>query len=82
MGNKKKLIARGLTDLFPENIDTFVDLFAGSGIASMNIKARSYIINDKDSHLYNFYKMFSKLTAEEIIEKIKMNEEWISCSLF
>lgn len=71
MGNKKKLIARGLTDLFPKDIDTFIDLFAGSAIASMNTKAKSYVINDKDIHLYNFYKMFSEFTAEEIIGKSK-----------
>lgn len=76
MGNKKKLIARGLTDLFPKDIDTFIDLFAGSAIASMNTKAKSYVINDKDIHLYNFYKMFSEFTAEEIIGKIKTNIEY------
>ena len=30
MGNKKKLIEKGLIDLFPNDIDTFVDLFGRS----------------------------------------------------
>ena len=46
MGNKKKLINKGLIELFPENISMFVDLFAGSGVVSMNIEASKYIIND------------------------------------
>lgn len=29
MGNKKKLINKGLTDYFPDNIRVFVDVFAG-----------------------------------------------------
>ena len=36
MGNKKKLIKKGLVDLFPKNINTFVEPFGGTGIVSMN----------------------------------------------
>lgn len=39
MGNKKRLINKGLIKMFPNNINTFVDLFAGSGIVSMNTRA-------------------------------------------
>lgn len=38
MGNKKRLIKKGLIDLFLKNIDVFVDLFSGSGVVSMNTK--------------------------------------------
>ena len=31
LSNKKKLINKGLIDLFPKDINKFVDLFAGSG---------------------------------------------------
>lgn len=40
MGNKKKLIAKGLVNYFPDNIHTFVDLFAGSAVVSMNVQAK------------------------------------------
>lgn len=70
MGNKKKLIARGLTDLFPKDIDTFVDLFAGSGTVSINTMANTTIINDINPRLYDLYQFFKTETSEEIICKI------------
>ena len=51
MGNKKKNNQKGLIDLFPKNIDTFVDLFSGSGIVSMNIIANNYFVNDINTHI-------------------------------
>ena len=42
MGNKKKLINKGLVELFPSNINMFIDLFAGSSIVSMNVVANKY----------------------------------------
>ena len=41
MGNKSKLINRGLCELFPKNINTFIDLFCGSGIVSLNVESRT-----------------------------------------
>lgn len=67
MGNKRKLINKGLCELFPKDIETFVDLFSGSGIVSMNIKANKIIINDIDTHLIELYQLFKKHTANEII---------------
>ena len=40
MGNKKKLINKGLIDLFPKDINTFYDLFAGSAVVSLNTDAK------------------------------------------
>lgn len=71
MGNKKKLIKKDLIDLFPKNINTFVDLFAGSGIVSMNVMADKYFINDIDPHLIELYNMFRKYSADTIIEHIE-----------
>lgn len=71
MGNKKKLIKKGLTELFPDNINTFVDLFAGSGIVAMNTKAKKYIINDIEKHLAELYKMFRECSADVIIKHIE-----------
>ena len=51
MGNKKKLIQKGLIDLFPNDIDCFIDVFAGSSVVSMNVKANQYYINDNDKNL-------------------------------
>lgn len=71
MGNKKKLINKGLIDLFPKNIDRFVDLFAGSAVVSMNVNADSYWINDIDYHLYELYAMFKHFSSDVIIRHIE-----------
>lgn len=31
-GSKRRLINKGLIDLFPNNIDTFIDLFTGGAV--------------------------------------------------
>lgn len=76
MGNKKKLIKKGLIELFPSNIDTLVELFARSAIVSMNTKANKYFISDIDKNLVNLYKLFKYNTADIIIKHIwnRVNE--------
>lgn len=73
MGGKRKLIKKGLLDLFPKDIDIFVDMFAGSGIVSMNVKANNIMINDIDKNLFRFYKMFKEESSQNIIEHIIKN---------
>lgn len=71
MGNKKKLINKGLIELFPKDIHTFYDLFGGSGIVSMNTNAQSYVIADKDGNLVSLYDMFTFYEPDEIISAIE-----------
>lgn len=71
MGNKKRLIRKGLIELFPKDIDTFVDLFCGSAIVSMNTKANKYILNEIDVYLINLYKLFMDKNSEDIISHIE-----------
>lgn len=71
MGNKKKLINKGLIDLFPKDINIFVDLFSGSGVVSMNTEANKYVINDMDSNLYDLYQLFKTKDSESIINHIE-----------
>lgn len=78
MGNKKKLINKGLIDLFPSNINTFIDLFSGSGVVSMNTNANVYILNDTDKNLIQLYKIFQYYSAEEIIAHIENRIEEFS----
>ena len=75
MGNKKKLINKGLIELFPKNISMFVDLFAGSGIVSMNTEASKYRINDIDTNLIDLYNMFKFTEADTIIGHIESRIE-------
>lgn len=69
-GCKKKLIAKGLTKCFPSNIDTFYDLFSGSGIVSMNVKAKKYVLSDVNEHLFELYNAFKNLSSSKIINGI------------
>ena len=71
MGNKKKLINKGLIDLFPKDINTFYDLFAGSAIVSMNVEANKYFVNDIDYHLYELSAMFKVFSDDVIIRHIE-----------
>ena len=71
MGNKQKLIKRGLINFFPENINKFIDVFAGSGTVSFNAKANTYMLNDKNEQLMLLLKWFSENEPERIICNIK-----------
>lgn len=75
MGNKKKTIKKGLIDLFPDNINTFVDVFSGSAIVAMNTTANDYIINDINEHLFQLYKLFKEKSYDEIITHIEQRIE-------
>ena len=70
MGNKKKLIKKGIIELFPKNIDKMIELFGGSAVISMNTKANSYYIADIDDNLVSLYFLFKNNSSEEIISHI------------
>ncbi len=70
MGNKKKLIQKGLIELFPKDIDCFIDVFAGSSVVSMNVKANQYYINDNDKNLKQLYELFKSYKSDSIINHI------------
>lgn len=76
MGNKKKLIKKGLVDLFPKNIDSFYELFSGSAIVSMNTKANKYVLSDTNDKLIEMYQMFKDYDSEHIINHVdsRINE--------
>lgn len=71
MGNKKKMIKKGLIELFPNNIDKMIEPFGGSAIVSMNTKANIYYISDMDNHLVDLYKLFKYNDSNTIIEHIE-----------
>ena len=54
-GGKFKLLPQ-ILPLFPDNIHTFVDLFAGGCNVGVNVKANSIICNDIESVVIDFMK--------------------------
>lgn len=77
VGNKKKLL-NSLLGSFPQKIDTFVDLFMGSGTVTLAMAKRApYVIaNDNDQDVFNFF-MVLKERKEELtlaLEKTPVHE--------
>lgn len=73
-GGKYKLLPY-LINEFPENIDTFVDLFAGGFNVGININADKIICND---HITYLVELYEKLRINDIEETIKFIEERIN----
>ena len=71
MGNKYRLVKKGLVNLFAPNINTFIDVFAGSATVSINTNAKKFIINDTDDTLHRYYQIFQNLRASDIINHIE-----------
>lgn len=71
MGNKTKLIKKGLIELFPKNIDTFTDLFCGSGVVSLNVSANNIILNDLNENTVNLIRLFIQNNPDELVSYIE-----------
>lgn len=70
MGGKYKLLD-SLFGIFPKNINTFVDLFAGGFNVGINVSAKTIICNDQISYLIELYKFLELTPTEEVLNKIK-----------
>ena len=70
VGGKFKLLPQ-ILPLFPENINTFVDLFAGGFNVGINVKANKVICNDYEKVVINFLKDISKLDSEKALFILK-----------
>lgn len=65
MGNKFKLLPQ-LIPLFPDNINTFYDLFGGSGCINTNVDSKKTIYNEINDNIVNLYKLFQNYDAKYI----------------
>lgn len=68
-GGKHKLLPQMLP-VFPQNINTFIDLFTGGANVAINVNANRIIANDFDSKLIGVYQRFQELSIDEILEHI------------
>lgn len=84
MGNKYKLLKQ-LIPLFPKECNTFVDLFGGSGVVSMNYKGKvRTIYNEFNSNVIGLINMLVNNEPEELDRyfKNKINEYGLeTCSI-
>lgn len=70
IGGKYKLLNQ-IIPLFPDNINTFVDLFSGGANVGINVVAKYYIFNDMNNKINEMFRYFNNYTADELILKIK-----------
>ena len=63
VGDKYKLMPQ-LLKVFPTNINTFYDVFAGGGSASLNTQAEFYQLNDFDRNIMNLHKYLMEKTVD------------------
>jgi DNA adenine methylase Dam len=66
-GGKFKLLPQ-ILPLFPDDIDTFVDLFAGGLDVSLNVNANKIIANDIITPMIDMYKAFQN--SDNVIEYV------------
>lgn len=67
-GGKYKLLPQ-LLELFPKQVNTFVDLFAGGNV-SVNVKAEKVVFNDLMWQVPEMLQEFKKIGVEESLRKI------------
>lgn len=68
-GNKFKLLPQ-IIPLFPDNINTFVDLFCGSSTVSLNVKANKIICNDSNEPLIEVLKYLQSSNQGTVLKEI------------
>ena len=69
-GGKYKLLPQ-ILPLFPDRMDTFVDLFCGGCNVGINVKANKHLYNDNCTPLINLYKVMQKMETEEFIQHVE-----------
>lgn len=68
-GGKYKLL-EPIFQIFPDNINTFVDLFAGGFNVGINVSAKTIICNDHITDLIELYKFLKSTPIEEVLKQI------------
>ncbi len=80
IGGKKK-IAKQIINLFPNNINTFIDLFAGGCNIGINVKAQKIILNDNLIYLIELYKSLRNNSLDNTLSYIEKRITELDLSL-
>lgn len=70
IGNKYRLL-KNIVPLFPKDIDSFVDIFSGSGTVLINVNAKKYIYNDINYFVSDIFNGLVETNYSDIIDKIE-----------
>lgn len=69
-GNKNRLL-KEMLPLFPSQIDTFVDVFCGSGVVGVNTDAKKVYCNDNNPFTIEVLQYFYENTFKSIIAELE-----------
>ncbi len=69
-GGKYKILG-SIIPFFPENIENFVDLFAGGLNVGININAQTILANDQINYLCELYSFFKNTNTADLLAQIK-----------
>lgn len=72
IGGKYKLLPQ-IIPLFPNEINTFIDLFSGGANIGININANKIICNDINTKIIEMFNEFQKINEHEILFQIERN---------
>lgn len=78
-GGKYKLLPQ-ILPYFPDDINTFIDLFAGGCNVGVNVKAKNIICNDICSEVINLMSEWNKLNSKEALQILSNTIERYSLS--
>lgn len=70
VGGKYKLLPQ-ILPLFPDKIETFIDLFCGGCNVGVNIKANKIICNDAESAVIDLFNNWKELGTSKSLHKLK-----------
>lgn len=70
IGGKYRLLSQ-IMPLFPNGIDSFIDLFAGGCNVGINAEANKVFFNDNLTFLVEMYQIFQKIELDSIIYHIE-----------
>lgn len=83
VGDKYKLMKQ-LNQLFPKDIDRYIEPFVGGGSSFLNSKGNQYILNDVDKNVIQLHEELGKYAdkPEELLNKLyeKIDYYSLSCS--
>ena len=70
IGGKYKILPQ-IFPLFPQDIDCFVDLFAGGANVGINSDAKKIILNDNLVYLMDMYEALTAKSEQEVLQYIE-----------
>ena len=65
-GGKYKLLPQ-ILPLFPQDINSFVDVFCGGGNVGINVNCKQVVFNDIDKNVIGILKLFKKVPINKLV---------------